>query len=35
MRCLRIEGNLIADSILGKVASAYRYLDIDGPNIHK
>lgn len=32
---LRIEGELIADSILGRVASACRYLDIDGPNMRK
>ena len=31
----RIEGELIADSILGRVASACRYLDIDGPNMRK
>ena len=33
--CLRIEGRLIADSILGRVASSCRYLDIDGPNMRK
>lgn len=32
---LRIEGELIADSILGRVAPACRYLDIDGPNMRK
>ncbi len=32
---LRIEGELIADSILGRVASACRYLDIEGPNMRK
>ncbi len=32
---LRIEGRLIADSILGRVASSCRYLDIDGPNMRK
>lgn len=32
---LRIEGELIADSILGRVASACRYLDLDGPNMRK
>lgn len=33
---LRIEGELIiADSILGRVASACRYLDIDGPDMRK
>ena len=32
---LRIEGELIAGSILGRVASACRYLDIDGPNMRK
>ncbi|WP_322354246.1 hypothetical protein [Paratractidigestivibacter sp.] len=31
----RIEGEPIADSILGRVASACRYLDIDGPNMRK
>lgn len=32
---LRIEGRLIADSILGRIASSCRYLDIDGPNMRK
>ena len=32
---LRLEGAVIADSILGRVASACRYLDIDGPNMRK
>lgn len=34
-RYLRIEGELVAGSILGRVASACRYLDIDGPNMRK
>ena len=33
--CLRTGGELIADSILGRVASACRYLDIDGPNMRR
>lgn len=32
---LRTGGELIADSILGRVASACRHLDIDGPNMGK
>ena len=32
---LRMEGELVADSILGRVASACRYLDIDGPSMRK
>ena len=32
---LRMEGELVADSILGRVASACRHLDIDGPNMRK
>ena len=32
---LRTGGELIADSILGRVASACRYLGIDGPNMRK
>lgn len=34
-RRLRIEGELIAGSILGRVASASRRLDLDGPNMRK
>ena len=32
---LRIEGQLMADSILNRTASAARYLDIDGPNMRE
>lgn len=32
---LRIEGELMADSILGRVGSTARYLDIDGPNMRE
>ena len=32
---LRLEGEVIADSILGRVASACRYLDIYGPNMRR
>ena len=31
----RTGGELIADSILGRVASACGYLDIDGPNMRR
>ena len=34
-RYLRTGGEPIADSILGRVASACRHLDIDGPNMRK
>lgn len=32
---LRFEGQVIADSILSRIASASRYLDIDGPNMRE
>lgn len=32
---LRIEGELMADSILGRTGSTARYLDIDGPNMRE
>jgi len=32
---LRIDGELMADSILGRIASAARYVDLDGPNMRK
>ena len=32
---LRIEGELMADSILGRTGSTARYLDLDGPNMRE
>ena len=32
---LRIEGELMADSILGRTGSTSRYLDLDGPNMRE
>lgn len=32
---LRIEGELMADSILNRIATASRYLDIEGPNMRE
>lgn len=32
---LRIEGELIADSILNRIASGARYIDIEGPNMRE
>lgn len=32
---LRIEGELMADSILGRTASVARYLDLEGPNMRE
>ena len=33
--CLRIEGELMADSILKRIATASRYLDIEGQNMRE
>ena len=32
---LRIEGELMADSILNRIATAARYVDLEGPNMRK
>ena len=32
---LRIEGELMADSILNRTATVARYIDIDGPNMRE
>jgi hypothetical protein len=32
---LRIEGELMADSILGRTVSVARYLDLEGPNMRE
>lgn len=32
---LRIEGELMADSILNRIATGARYIDLDGPNMRK
>ncbi len=32
---LRIEGELMADSILNRVATGARYIDLDGPNMRE
>ena len=32
---LRIEGELMADSILNRVATGARYVDLDGPNMRE
>ena len=32
---LRIEGELMADSIQNRIATASRYLDIEGPNMRE
>ena len=32
---LRIEGELMADSILNRIATAGRYLDVEGPNMRE
>ena len=33
--CLRIEGELMADSILNRIATGARYVDRDGPNMRE
>ncbi|RVU98471.1 hypothetical protein EII22_01290 [Coriobacteriales bacterium OH1046] len=33
--CLRIEGELMADSILSRTAKVARYVDIDGPDVRE
>jgi DNA replication protein DnaC len=33
--CLRIVGELMADSILNRIATAARYVDLEGPNMRK
>ena len=32
---LRIEGELMADSILNRIATGARYVDLDGPNMRE
>ena len=32
---LRIEGELMADSILNRIATAARYVDLEGPNMRE
>ena len=32
---LRIEGELIADSVLNRIATGARYIDLDGPNMRE
>ena len=32
---LRIEGELMADSILNRVVTGARYIDLDGPNMRE
>ena len=32
---LRIEGELMADSILNRIATGSRYIDLDGPNMRE
>ena len=32
---LRIEGELMADSILNRIATGARYIDLDGPNMRE
>ena len=32
---LRIEGELMADSILKRIATGARYVDLDGPNMRE
>ena len=32
---LRIEGELMADSILNRIATAARYVDLTGPNMRR
>ena len=33
--CCRIEGELMADSILNRIATGTRYIDLGGPNMRE